>query len=321
MDKRQRVLNAMNKLPVDHVPVSFWYHFTGEEMLGEACAQAHVRYFRETDIDFIKIMCDSYFQYPLPAIEKASDWWKLEPVGPDHPYIKDQVWRAKRIVELAGAECCTFYTTFAPLSSMRFGCSDALVMAHLREDPLAVMHGLDTIAQTNALLARLLIQEAGCTGLYYCVQSGEESRMTEEEYRRLAAPSDRYVLDRANRCSDNNILHCCGWAGEHNRMSLWTDYPSKAVNWAVHVEDLSLTDGRSLFGGRCCLGGFETLHQPDGSYRGLLYTGTKEEIQAEVRRLILTFGKEGLMLGGDCILSPDFDNERIRWVVEAARSI
>ena len=27
MDKRTRVLNAMNKQPVDHVPVGMWYHF------------------------------------------------------------------------------------------------------------------------------------------------------------------------------------------------------------------------------------------------------------------------------------------------------
>lgn len=183
------------------------------------------------------------------------------------------------------------------------------------------MHGLDVIAQTNALLARLLIEEAGCTGLYYCVQSGEENRMTEDMYRKFISPSDRYVLDLANRYSDNNILHCCGWAGEHNRLGLWAEYPSKAVNWAVHVEELSLYAGRTLFGNRCCLGGFETLHLPDDSYQGLLYTGAKEEIQEAVRDIILAYGKQGLMLGGDCILSPNFDNERIRWVVDAARSL
>ena len=50
MDKRTRVLNAMNKKDVDHVPVGFWFHFSGEEAAGEACVQAHLRYYRETDL-------------------------------------------------------------------------------------------------------------------------------------------------------------------------------------------------------------------------------------------------------------------------------
>ena len=35
MDKRTRVFNALDKKPVDHVPVGFWYHFAGEQAVGE----------------------------------------------------------------------------------------------------------------------------------------------------------------------------------------------------------------------------------------------------------------------------------------------
>ena len=48
---------------------------------------------------------------------------------------------------------------------------------------------------------------------------------------------------------------------------------------------------------------------------------TKEELQAYTRQLILNHGKLGLMLGGDCTLDSHIDHERIRWVVEAARSL
>ena len=37
MDKRTRVLAAMNGEKVDHVPVGFWFHFGGDEAMGEAC--------------------------------------------------------------------------------------------------------------------------------------------------------------------------------------------------------------------------------------------------------------------------------------------
>ena len=83
-------------------------------------------------------------------------------------------------------------------------------MAWVRQDSMSVMKGLDVIAQTNSLLSELLITEAGCDGVYYCVQSGEPDRFTAEEYRKIVRPSDLYVLERANRFSDNNIIHLCG---------------------------------------------------------------------------------------------------------------
>ena len=47
MDKRTRVLHAMNGEEVDHVPVAFWFHFSGEEALGDANVQAHLKYYRD----------------------------------------------------------------------------------------------------------------------------------------------------------------------------------------------------------------------------------------------------------------------------------
>ena len=185
------------------------------------------------------------------------------------------------------------------------------------------MHALDVIAQDQALLSELVLTEGGCDGIYYCVQGGEIGRFSTEEYKAMIAPSDMYVLEHANRFSENNILHCCGWVGAKNNLSLWKDYPSKCVNWAVFVEELPLEDGRFFFGDRAVLGGFETLHLNEEctDYKGLLYHGTKEEIQKFTKDTILRFGKRGLILGGDCTIGAYLDHERIRWVIEAAREI
>ena len=275
--------------------------------------------------DFVKIMCDGYFPYPLPEIRKAEDWKSLKPLDADHPFIREQVERAKAVVEEIGAERCVFYNVFAPFSSLRFGAeaigiSDGQVMSFIREERNAVMYALDVIAQSNALLAELLITEAGCDGVYYCVQGGEYDRFTPGEYRSVITPSDLYVLEHANRFSDNNILHMCGWAGNRNQLAIWQDYPAKVVNWAVFVEGMSLEDGRYFVDGRTALGGFET-HWDETTQQGIIYTGSREELQAYTRNLILNHGKTGLMLGGDCTIDARLDWERIRWVVEAARSI
>lgn len=321
MDKRTRVLNAMDQKPVDHVPVGMWFHFAGKEAAGDACVAAHLRYYRETDLDFLKVMSDGYFPYPLATeIREAADWYRLEPLGRTHPYIAEQVERAKKIVDAIGKERCVFYNVFAPFSSIRFATSDELVMRHLKEDRLAVMHALDVIAQDHALLCELLIREAGCDGVYFCVQGGELDRFTPETYWETVSPSEITVLERANRWSDYNILHCCGWAGAENQLALWQDYPAKAINWAVHVEGLSLEDGRYFFDDRAVLGGFET-HWDEHTQQGVIYTGTKEELQDYTRETILRFGKRGLLLGGDCTIDAKLGWDRIRWVVEAARSL
>lgn len=321
MDKRTRVLNAMNKKPVDHVPAGFWFHFSGDEAQGDACVQAHLRYYRETDLDFLKVMSDGFFSYPAGVeIKESADWYKLKPLGGEHPYITEQVKRAKAIVDAIGQERCVFYNVFAPFSALRSTYTDAFVMEHIRKDPNAVMYALDVVAQDQALLCEKLICEAGCDGIYFPVQGGEYGRFTEEEYHRWISPSELYVLEHANRYSEYNILHCCGFAGEKNQLSFWKDYPAKVINWAVHVEDVSLEEGRVLFGNKASLGGFKTLWDAEHE-DGIIYHGTHDEIVEYTRNLILDHGKLGLMLGGDCTVAARIPWEHIQWVVEGARSL
>jgi hypothetical protein len=316
MDKLTRVLNSFNNEPVDRAPVGIWFHFLGEESIGQACIDAHLSYYNNIDVDIIKIMCDNYFGYPiLHEIKNPSDWRKLRPLGKDHPFIREQIERAKGIKSGLKEEHCIFYNVFAPFSSIRFGTSDELVMKHLREDPDAILYALDVIAQDNALLSELLITEGGCDGIYYCVQGGEMDRFTYDEYRKWITPSDKYVLEHANRFSTNNILHCCGWAGIKNRLSCWQDYTAKAVNWAVFVENMSLSEGKKYFGNKAVLGGFDNRED------GLLFSGTKEEIQSYTKELISKYGTTGILLGADCSFPAGIDKQRIQWVVDAVKNI
>lgn len=79
-------------------------------------------------------------------------------------------------------------------------------------------------------------------GVYYCVQGGEKDRFTPEEYTKFVTPSDLKVLEHANKFSDCNVLHCCGWAGIPNHLEVWQNYPAKAINWACFVENVDLTN-------------------------------------------------------------------------------
>ncbi len=318
MTKKERVIAAMSSQPVDRPPVGFWFHFPPERALGQACVQAHLDYYNHIDVDIAKLMCDGYFDYPNPvakAVKSPKDWYDMKPLGPSSEFIRGQVERAKAVKAGLTSDCLVLYNVFAPFSSIRFGTSDELVMRHLSEDPDAIAYALDVIAQDNALLCELLITEAKVDGVYFCVQGGEKDRFTPEAYARLIAPSDRKVLDHANRFSHHNVLHCCGWAGIQNHLEVWKDYPAAAVNWACFVEGMSLSEGKRFFGGKCVLGGF------DNRKDSLICNGSKEDIQAFARDLVQKTGSTGMMIGADCTLPSTIPLERIQWVVDAVNDL
>ena len=318
MTKRERVIRAMQNQPVDRPPVGFWFHFSKEDSLGQRCVDAHLRYYNNVDVDIAKLMCDGYFDYPNPvakAVKEPGDWYAMKPLGPDSEFIRGQVERAKAVKAGLKSDCLVLYNVFAPFSSIRFGTSDELVMRHLREDPKAIEYALDVIAQDNALLCEKLITEAGIDGVYYCVQGGEKNRFTPDEYRRYITPSDLKVLEHANRFSGYNVLHCCGWAGIPNNLEVWRDYPAAAINWACFIENMGLCEGKEFFGGKCVLGGF------DNRATGLMYNGTREEIQEFTRELVQRSGSTGVMLGADCTLPATVDVNHIQWVVDAVSAL
>ena len=318
MTKKERVLKSFNNEKVDKVPVGFWFHFPEDMDLEKEGVDAHINFYKESGIDFIKIMCDGYFDYPnpiIPNIKKPEDWYNMKPLGKDHPFIEGQVKRAKEIVKRLDGECCTFYNVFCPMSYLRFGSSEELLMSHLKEDPKAVMYAFDVIAEDVIALSRRLIKEAGCDGIYYCVQNAEYHRFTAEEYRKYVAPSELYVGNEGNKMSENNILHCCGWAGDKNRLEVWKDYPAKVINWAVYVEEVSIKEGKDFFKGKCVLGGFD--NRPEG----VLYSGEKEEVEEFTENLIKENGSTGFIIGADCTLPRDINIEHIKWVVDKVKEI
>ena len=241
MDKRERVLACMNHLPVDRPPVGFWFHFREDQKLGQACVQAHLDYYNHVDVDMVKIMCDGYFDYPNPlaqSVKTASDWYHLKPLGKDHPFIRGAGGARQTGQSRPEGQYVRVLQRLCALSSIRFGTSDEMVMEHFRQDPKAIASALSVIAEDNSTLCELLLTEAGCDGVYYCVQGGEKDRMTGEDYRAYITPSDKAVLSHANKFSPYNILHCCGWAGIPNSAGKLAGLPGQGHQLGgFHRED------------------------------------------------------------------------------------
>ena len=78
MTKKQRVIAAIRKEPVDHVPSCFSLHFPEEMSFGQAAVDAHISFFRETGCDVLKIMNENLVP-PIGEMNGPEDWERCRP--------------------------------------------------------------------------------------------------------------------------------------------------------------------------------------------------------------------------------------------------
>ena len=318
MNKQQRVRAAFQGKEVDHVPVCMWKHvppeFWGDD---DRFVQCQVQSYRNTDVDFVKMSGDKFFGWPAPALKgitRAEQLYAMRCLGPRHPQIRGQIERTAKVVAGLKGECPALYLIFAPLSYLRLQIGYPMMMKLIREDPKAMQYACSVIAEDVKTLVYGILKEAGADGIFYSVQNGEINRFSAQEYREWVTPSDQTVLAYANTLSDMNAIHFCAWEEVPNRLSVWADYHAPVVSWSRYMDIMDIGEAKARFG--CTVwGGFD--NRP-GTF---LYTASKKEIQRESRALIRQGGKKGYILGADCSLHDELPEERIRWVVEADRSV
>lgn len=309
MNKRERVRNAIEGKLVDRPPLCFWRHFGN--IGAEATVDAHLRFFRESGMDLMKMMCDEFFVYPLGGAKTPQDFLALRPLGKDHPYVCGQAERATQINDALKGDAYTLYNAFSPYATLKHAIGDAESMRLLHEYPEAAKHALEVISEDTCSMIEAILTESGTMGMMLPLQGAEHGRFTEEAYFELIEPTERRVIECAQHFSDHNLLHMCGWDGVANHLEWWERYDTRMVNWAVYVENLSVGQARKRWPERVLMGGF------DNRPGTLLHSGTKNDIQSHARRIVSEAGKERLFIGADCSLPSDIDPNRIRWIIEA----
>ncbi|MGQ9681340.1 MAG: uroporphyrinogen decarboxylase family protein [Anaerolineae bacterium] len=293
MNKIDRVLAALAGAPVDRVPASFWFHFPAAERAGHAMAQAHLRYYRAADPDFLKVMNDNgYALTGTDGIRTPADWRRLRPAPLQSRPFQDQLDGLKEIADTIGGETLLISTIFNPYATGN-DISGRVVTEHLKADPEAVSAGLATIAESLARFAEECLQ-AGAAGIYFSAQGGEEDRFTPELWERYVQPHDITVLRTSQAAGSRfDLLHLCG---ERLRLQSYVAYPAHAVNWAPQLGNPSLREGKALFK-RTVVGGVDQ--------RGPIVAGTPDEIRAEVHAAISEAGRVGFIVGAGCTVPSD----------------
>lgn len=302
MNKVERVRAAIAGKKVDRVPASFWFHFTPDKHHGKASVQAHLDYYRESNVDFLKVMNEHPYRANVD-IASPADWRRVRPAPLSSDFYQEQIDEVKMILDELQDDCLVIVTIFGPFRSGNNTSGDK-VTDHLKADPLAVSQGLAAIGESLAEFAVALI-DAGAAGIYYSAQGGEQDRFTEFEFLQYIKPHDLTVLNAIDGKGEFNLLHICK---DYIRLPLYADYPAHVVNWAATKHNMSLVEGRTLFKRTIC-GGMDD--------RGVMVDGSHEEIEEAVQAVIKEFGTEGLIIGADCTLPTDIDVSNIRAAVEA----
>lgn len=331
---RETVLKALHNETVDQLPASFWRHFADNEFTNAATTPSvlttnlngHRDYYQAVDVDFAKTMLDGYFPYPFHGVndpKNITDLHNLRPIANDDPWLTGQVALAEKQKQLAG-DRPTFVTMFSPLFLLKWALiehyQEPLLLADKRfadmyeEDPQLVLHVLKVISDDQKKVAKALMTTS-IDGIYYSTQEIQDERTsTPKFFEEVMEPTDIDVQNAINAVSPLNILHICGFDGADNHLDWFVNYPLQVINWATETDGYSLAAGKKLFGDRPVMGGL------DNSTKGILYSGTKQQIQDKVHALIAETGNQGVLLGADCTVPRDIDYDRLRWAIEAAHN-
>jgi uroporphyrinogen decarboxylase len=309
MSRRDRVLAALNRQPVDRVPYAVWRHFPAVDRSPSGLAQATLRFHERYGPDFLKITpgggyavqawgCvegeevrpDGHRPCASCAVRDPADWRKIRELDPGtaEGYVQHLETIIRMGFDRRIGDAPVVPTLFSPLSLARKLSGDRLP-TDLRERPEAVSAALEAITATLIRFADLALSE-GVSGIFYSIQAASRRLHSEEEYARFGEPYDRRVLDSVQGRSILTIIHAHGDQLMFERLAR---LPGHAWNWDDRATAPTLGEGRAAVPG-AVIGG---LHQ-----WATLRDGTPEQVVAEVDDAIAQTSGSGLIVGPGCVL-------------------
>lgn len=318
MTKRELVFDTLNGKLTDIVPSTFSFHFPPECKYGDASVKAHLKFFKESDTDIIKIMNENLMP-SYPGLYSASDLAGFSSSCNGKKIIQAETDLVKAILDKADPSafsvctiqgvCASFVHIFRPqyqaLSDIRM-----LHKKFFNENKQLV---IDTVKHITDIQSRMVesVLEAGCDGIYYAALGGESHLFSRDEFEEIQAPFDCQVMDIAKKKGKTVILHMCKADLDIERFKPYSPY-CDVVNWGVYENNIPLDSGKKLFPGKVIMGGLENR-------KGILVEGSLEDIRNEVHRLRRKMSGQAFILGADCTLATGLDITRIKTAVDAAR--
>ena len=324
MTRRERLLAAVRREPVDRVPYAVWRHFPAVDRSPAGLAQATLRFHDHYGSDFIKItpgsgaavegwgcveaaevLPDGHRACASCAVRSADDWKRVRPLDPaSAPGYVEQIETIVRMgFDRRIGDAPVLPTLFSPLSLARKLSGDRL-QADLREHPQLVTDALEAIGETLVRFADLALRE-GVSGIFYSIQAASGSVHSEETYARFGEPWDRRVLDSVRGRSMLTIVHCHGDRLMFDRLA---SLPGDAWNWDDRATPPSLAEGKARAPG-AVIGGLDQWRT--------LRDGTAEGATKEAEDAVTQTGGTGVIVAPGCVLPMNTPDATVAAVVRA----
>jgi len=308
VNKRERMLQWLEgKIEPGYTPAAFFLHFEEPYKLGQGAATQHLNYFRQTDMDFVKIQFEKEYE-PVHFLKKPSDWAKLKPNPLE--FYEPQLVAVREIVKTLKSEALVIMTLYSPFMWAGHTATRPVLLRHMEEDPMAVKKGLDTLVESQLLFVKECIK-IGVDGFYMSTQGSETKQFKDPRlFSDFVKPSDLVAMKEAATNCPFNILHVCDYNAPYANYDAVLDYPGQVVNCnpKTTTKHLSWQEISSMFK-RPIMGGLERL--------GVISKGSPAQIDQEVRRVLKNAPKQ-FILGADCTVAGDTDWNILRKAIDVA---
>jgi uroporphyrinogen decarboxylase len=307
MDKRERLQAALRGQVVDRVPLSLWRHFHCEDRTPQGLAEPTLTLAQAYDLDLVKLTpCGLYavedwaggcVEYPgtdydppflrTPAVTGPGGWRTLSPLDPGDGALGRGLEAVRLVAAGLGGRTPFMMTIFSPLTLAYKLAGDA-VIEHLRQHPVELHAGLETMARTTARYARASL-DAGADGLFFATQLASRQYLAPAEYDEFGVRYDLAVLEAVWGRSTITVLHL---HGRDVFFELADRYPIHAVSWHDRETAPSLAEARRRTS-RAFITGLD---------RELLDRGPASSIVAQVDEALEQTEGRGLILAPSCVI-------------------
>ncbi len=245
--KRERFLKAAHGEQTDRPPVGAWIHFGSSFWTPEQVAEAHLRYYRHYDWDFIKVMDD--FRLQLPAgLTEITDPAQLDEVVPDPQQSLDNLAKQAEVLKIIRAEApdtAIIDTVFSPTQTIVRALGET-VIDFFAADP-ALAHR--TIGRVADALAHYVagLRDLDIDGVFLAINGASTDPtsfgLSKQQFLDWIAPYDIQVLNAVEGLVRIGHLH-----GDGADPDLLTDYPFEVLSWSDKASAPTIADAGTKYG-------------------------------------------------------------------------
>jgi uroporphyrinogen decarboxylase len=278
MNKRQRVLAALEGRSVDRVPFAMWRHFYLQSQTVEGLTRSTLDYYGHCDTDVIvftpgpfymaeawgidprSFSTDDMAPYLVgPLIQRATDWRQLPSVDVPDSSLRREIEAVRAVrARLSDNDAPLVVRIPSPLATADVLC-DGRVLQDMRSFSSDLRSALQVIADATAQFA-LACMGAGADGYLFFSHLASREKMRLREYRDFGLQFDLQVLAPL-ASADIRLFH---FEAPSPMMDIADRYPVQAVCWETWRAEPSLSSASNQLRG-ALMGGLNPLTFSDGS--------------------------------------------------------